>query len=80
MARRVPLHDIETAIKTIEQDGGVILTDFSSIADVEQVNKDAAPFIVAINAEVSPQAQPPQNQSPPSQIQSLYHPQTKQLT
>lgn len=56
MARRVPLHDVEMAIKTIEQDGGVILTDFSSIADVEKVNSDAEPFIAAIKAEVSSQA------------------------
>ena len=55
MARRVPLNDVETAIKFIEQDGGVILTEFSKIADVEKVNSDAAPFITAIQAEVSSQ-------------------------
>ena len=53
MARRVPLNDVETAIKIIEQDGGVILTGFSKIGDVEKVNRDAAPFITAIQAEVS---------------------------
>ena len=53
----MPLHNVEMAIKTIEQDGGVILTDFSSIADVEKVNSDAEPFIAAIKAEVSSQAQ-----------------------
>lgn len=53
MARRVPLHDVGTIIKIIEQDGGVILTGFSSIADVEKVNRDAAPFITALKAEVS---------------------------
>ena len=52
MARRVPLSDPETAIKTIEQDGGVILTDFSSIADVEKVNKDVLPFILASKENV----------------------------
>ena len=71
MARRVPLHDVEMAIKTIEQDGGVILTGFSSIADIEKVNSDAEPFIQAIKAEVS-SASLPQNQSPPSQTQSSY--------
>ena len=55
MARRVPLNDVETAIKIIEQDGGVILTGFSKIVDVEKVNSDAAPFIAAIQAEVSSQ-------------------------
>ena len=55
MARRVPLNDVETAIKIIEQDGGVILTGFSNIVDVEKVNSDAAPFIAAIQAEVSSQ-------------------------
>lgn len=55
MARRVPLHDVGTIIKIIERDGGVILTGFSSIADVEKVNRDAAPFITALKAEVSPQ-------------------------
>lgn len=52
MARRVSLSDTETAIKAIEQDGGVILTDFSSISDVEKVNQDALPFISAIKASV----------------------------
>ena len=55
MARRVPLNDVETAIKIIEQDGGVILTGFATIVDVEKVNSDAAPFIAAIQAEVSSQ-------------------------
>ncbi len=54
MARRVSLHDAETAIKIIEEDGGVILTHFSSTTDVEKVNRDAAPFIAAFKAEVSP--------------------------
>lgn len=53
MARRVPLHDVQTAIKVIEEDGGVILTDFTSITDVEKVNSDAAPFLAAIKADMS---------------------------
>ena len=53
MARRVPLHDVQTVIETVEQDGGVILTDFSNMTDVEKVNSDVAPFIAAIKAEVS---------------------------
>ena len=52
MARRVSLHDVKTAIRTIEEDGGVILTGFSTVADVEQVNKDALPYISAIKANV----------------------------
>lgn len=53
MARRVPLNDPERAIQVIEQDGGVILTGFSSIANVQEVNRDAAPFIAAFKADVS---------------------------
>ena len=53
MPRRVPLHNIETAIETIKEDGGVILTDFSTVADVEKVNRDAAPYISEIKADVS---------------------------
>lgn len=52
MARRVPLDDPTTAIRYIEEDGGVILTGFSSIADVQTVNDDAAPFINAILEDV----------------------------
>ena len=54
MARRVSLHDVEMAIEVIKQDGGVILTDFSSIADVEKVSSDAAPILAKLKAEVSP--------------------------
>ncbi|KAM0798055.1 hypothetical protein BDR22DRAFT_823851 [Usnea florida] len=44
MARRVPLNDPKTAIQVIEQDGGVILTGFSSIANVqEQASKSLPP-------------------------------------
>ncbi|KAL9031260.1 MAG: hypothetical protein Q9196_000698 [Gyalolechia fulgens] len=48
MARRVPVTDTKAAIKYIEEDGGVILTDFTSRRDVEQVNSDAEPYINAI--------------------------------
>ncbi len=68
MARRVPLHDVETAIKAIEQDGAVILTDFSSITDVEKVNSDAAPFIAAFKEEVSFSGLP-LSQLPPHRIE-----------
>lgn len=52
MARRVPLNDPATIIRYIEEDGGVILTGFSSIDDVQKVNADAAPFINAILEDV----------------------------
>lgn len=55
MPRRVPLQDTQRAIETIKEDGGVILTNFSSIADVEKVNYDAAPYLSEIKANVSPQ-------------------------
>ncbi|MCJ1230377.1 hypothetical protein MMC12_007050 [Toensbergia leucococca] len=60
MARRVSLHDVKTAIRTIEEDGGVILTGFSTVADVEQVNKDALPYISAIKANRAAQSLPPE--------------------
>ena len=52
MARRVSLNDPDLAIKIIKEDGGVILTDFTTTALVEQVNADAAPYINAIVKEV----------------------------
>ena len=55
MARRVALHDPTTAIKYLREDGGVILTNFSTIDDLEKVNADAAPFIDAILKDVRPQ-------------------------
>ncbi|MCJ1281397.1 hypothetical protein MMC26_000716 [Xylographa opegraphella] len=48
MIRRVPLDEPNAAIKIIQEDGGVILTGFSSIEEVLRVNADAAPFIDAI--------------------------------
>lgn len=52
MARSVPVSDANTAIKYIEEDGGVILTGFTSRRDVEQVNSDAEPYINAILKDV----------------------------
>ena len=52
MARRIALQDPDAAIRCLKEDGGVILTNFSSIGDVIQVNNDAAPFINEIVAEV----------------------------
>ena len=52
MARRFSLQDPNAAIRCLEEHGGVILTDFSSVDDVIQVNNDAAPFINEIVAEV----------------------------
>lgn len=52
MARRVPVSDTKTAIQYIEEDGGVILTGFTSREDVEQVNADAEPYIRAILEDV----------------------------
>lgn len=52
MARRVSLNDPDLAIKIIKEDGGVILTDFTTTALLEQVNADAAPYINAIVKEV----------------------------
>jgi DNA-directed RNA polymerase alpha subunit len=48
--RRVPLSSPEEAIRAIEKDGGVILTEFTSLSEVEEVNSDMAPFM---SAEVS---------------------------
>ena len=48
--RRVPLSSPEEAIRAIEEDGGVILTNFTTPSGVEEVNNDMAPFM---SAEVS---------------------------
>lgn len=45
MLQRVPLSSPEEAIQAIEKDGGVILTGFSSITAVTQVNGDIDPFM-----------------------------------
>lgn len=52
MARSVPISDTKTAIKYIEEDGGVILTGFTSRRDVDQVNSDAELYINAILKDV----------------------------
>ena len=52
MARRVALEDINAVIQNIKEDGGVILTNFSSTEDVERVNADAAPYIQKIIDDV----------------------------
>lgn len=54
MAHRVSLHDPFLAIRRLEEAGGVILTDFTTMEDLEKVNSDAAPFIDAIVQDVSP--------------------------
>lgn len=52
MARRVALKDMAAVIQIIKEDGGVILTNFSSTEDVERVNADAAPYIQKIVDDV----------------------------
>lgn len=53
MARRVPLSNPDQAIRFLEEDGGVILTAFSCIEDVQRVTADSAPFIDEVVARVS---------------------------
>lgn len=45
MLQRVPLGSPEEAIKAIEVDGGVILTGFTSLNAVAQVNSDIEPYM-----------------------------------
>lgn len=52
MARRVQFNDTAAVIQTIKGDGGVILTGFSSIEDVQRVNADAAPFVKKVIDDV----------------------------
>lgn len=52
MARRVALRDTIAVVQSIKEDGGVILTNFSSTEDVERVNTDAAPYIQKIIDDV----------------------------
>lgn len=58
MAQRVPFHDTQRVIETLEADGGVILVDFTSKIDVDRVNEDARPFLADIKAEVSGSTSP----------------------
>ena len=53
MARRAALSDVETVIRIIEEDGGVILQGFSSLEDVQTVNNDAAPYLKVVVDDVS---------------------------
>lgn len=43
--RRVPLSSPEDAIRAIEVDGGVILTEFTSAEAATQVNNDIYPYM-----------------------------------
>ena len=52
MARRVALKDTAAVIRSLKEDGGVILTNFSSTEDVERVNADATPYIQKIIDDV----------------------------
>ena len=52
MSRRVSFNNVESAIRCLEEDGGVILTNFVKEKDVQTVNDDAAPFIKAVAEEV----------------------------
>ncbi|KAL9613646.1 MAG: hypothetical protein Q9167_001822 [Letrouitia subvulpina] len=53
MAQHVALSNVEAAIKYLEEDGGVILTGFTSQDDLERVNCDAEPHITAILEQAS---------------------------
>ena len=52
MARRVSLQEPEKACKIVEEDGCCILTDFTSLEDLQQVNADAEPYLQAYHTEV----------------------------
>jgi hypothetical protein len=53
MARRTPLTNPDRAIQILKEDGGVILTGFSSVSNVEKVNAEATPYIDAIVEDVT---------------------------
>ena len=53
MAQRVPLSDPERAIECLASDGGVILTSFCSLADIDKINGDVAPYIQTILEQVN---------------------------
>ena len=53
MARRVPLSRADEVIQRLKEDGGVIVTGFSSEADVQRVNADARPYIDKVAQDVS---------------------------
>ncbi|CAF9943001.1 MAG: hypothetical protein ALECFALPRED_010419 [Alectoria fallacina] len=58
MARRVAFKDTVAVIQNIKEDGGVILTNFSSNEDVQRVNTDAAPYIQKIIDDRASQSLP----------------------
>lgn len=43
--RRVDFNDLDKVISTIEQDGGVILTGFTTLEVVAQVNSEVEPYL-----------------------------------
>lgn len=43
--RRVPLEDVDSAIRAVEEDGGVILTGFTTVEQLEQVAQDIEPHL-----------------------------------
>ena len=51
MARRASLARPEEAIKIVEQDGCVVLTDFTSLEDLDRVTADAEPFLQSYHTE-----------------------------
>ncbi|KAL9011140.1 MAG: hypothetical protein Q9173_003992 [Seirophora scorigena] len=52
MACRIPITDVAKAIHCLEEDGGVILTGFATVEEVNTVNDDAAPYLEAIANEI----------------------------
>lgn len=54
MACRVPITDVAKAIHCLEEDGGVIVTGFATVEEVNTVNDDAAPYLEAVANEVAP--------------------------
>ncbi|KAI4191405.1 MAG: hypothetical protein LQ348_003516 [Seirophora lacunosa] len=54
MACSVPITDVAKAIYCLEEDGGVIVTGFATVEEVNTVNDDAAPYLEAVANEVAP--------------------------
>jgi len=57
--RRVSLKDPQLAVEIIKEDGGVILTDFTTPELVEKVNRETTPFLVS-NVDTRNEYAPPQ--------------------
>ncbi|KAI4088300.1 MAG: hypothetical protein LQ344_006168 [Seirophora lacunosa] len=51
MACSVPITDVAKAIYCLEEDGGVIVTGFATVEEVNTVNDDAAPYLEAVANE-----------------------------